>query len=352
LWIPKKQLALARKHNRAHQTNEEENVLQTTNLRPTATPRAPKPGKAVGPHPRITTKLLFKQRSLIFMSFPFVVWLIIFAYIPLWGWIMAFQDFKPALGFFEQSWVGMKHFGNLFSDRIFLEALRNTIGMSLIMLAFGFTSPIVFALLLNEIGRKRFKLTAQTISYLPHFVSWVITASIVTTMLSNEGIINSTLMLLGIVDKPVGFMTSPKLFWVILAVAETWKEVGWNAIIYLSAIAGIDQQLYEAASVDGAGRWRRMFYITIPGIMPVIIILLILSIGGILNIGFERQRLLGNALVKSHSLSIDQYALEYGIGMFRYSYGTAIGIFRSVVSLILLFGANFFARKKLDTAVF
>lgn len=301
---------------------------------------------------KITLKLLAKQKILILMSLPFVIWLIIFAYIPLWGWSMAFQDYAPAKGFFGQPFVGLKHFIALFKDATFLRALRNTVGMSSMGLALGFTAPIIFALLLNEVRFVKFKKFTQTVSYLPHFISWVTVAGIVTTMLSNEGVVNSILTGLGIVDKPIQFMGQANLFWIILTLSDVWKEIGWGAIIYLAAIAGIDQQLYEAAAVDGAGRWRRMFHITLPSIMPTITVLLIMSVGGLLNIGFERQMLLGNSLVKQYSLVIDQYALEYGIGMFRYSYGTAVGIFKSVVSLIIMFGANAFIRRKSEISLY
>ncbi|MCL2703348.1 MAG: ABC transporter permease subunit [Defluviitaleaceae bacterium] len=300
---------------------------------------------------RITPSLLNKQKILMLMSFPFLIWLIIFAYVPLWGWIMAFQNYRPDLGIRNSPWAGLEHFRRLFADQQFHEAFRNTIGQSLFLLAIGFTMPVIFALMLNEVKYLRFKKIAQTISYLPHFVSWVIVASILGLILNTGGPINTLLLNMGLIERPIAFLGVPNMFWPLLAISDTWKNIGWNAIIYIAAIASVDQALYEAAAVDGAGRWRKMWHITLPGIRTVIIILLVLNIGRILDIGFERQILLGNPVNQSHSRTIDQYALEYGTQMFRFSYGTAVGMFKSVISLILVLAANRFARK-LDAGVF
>src|SRR5699024_5699119 len=197
-----------------------------------------------------------------------------------------------------------------------------------------------------------FKKLTQTVSYLPHFVSWVIVANIVTTMLSQDGVINNILMGLNLVDRPVGFMSNPDMFWGIVTAADVWKETGWNAIIYLAAMAGVDPQLYEAAKVDGASRFRQMWHITLPTRRSVSIVLLILNIGNLINFGFEKQILLGNNIVYEKSIVIDLYALDYGIGMFRYSFGTAIGIFKSVVSVILILICNGFAKRLGEGRVF
>ena len=292
-----------------------------------------------------TWKKIKNQKALMLMSFPFVVWLIVFKYIPLGGWIMAFQDYNPAQGIFNQDWVGLKHFKVLFNEPLFYRALKNTLGMGMLGLIFGTIASIVFALLINEVRLLKYKRLTQTVSYLPHFVSWVIVANIVTTMLSQEGAINNLLMKLHIIKDPINFMSNPDLFWGIITVADVWKETGWGAIIYLAAMAGIDPQLYEAARVDGASRLRQMWHITLPSIRPVIIVLLILSIGNLINIGFEKQMLLGNNIVAEKALVLDLYALNYGIGMFRYSFGTAIGIFKSVISIILIVIFNNIAKK-------
>jgi putative aldouronate transport system permease protein len=290
-------------------------------------------------------KQLHEQRYLLLLSVPFVVWLVVFKYIPLAGWTMAFQDFKPHLGVFDQTWVGLKHFRDLFKAPMFYQALQNTLGMSFLGLVFGFVTSIGFALLLNELRFLPFKRFSQTVSYLPHFVSWVVAASIVTSMLSVSGPINELLLFLGVVSAPINFMGKPEYFWFLVTIADVWKEMGWSAIIYLAAMTGIDSQIYEAAEIDGVSRFQKIWYITLPGISATIIILLILSIGNIINIGFEKQMLLGNAVTATKSLVLDKYALDFGIGLFRYSYGTAIGIFKSVVSIGLLFLANYLAKR-------
>jgi putative aldouronate transport system permease protein len=279
------------------------------------------------------------------MSVPFVLWLIVLKYIPLAGWVMAFQDYRPHLGVFGQTFVGFKHFKDLFQSPSFYIAMQNTVAMGIIGLVFGTVSALGFAILLNELRVHHFKRFTQTVSYLPHFVSWVVTANIVTSMLSLSGPVNELLFKLKIVSDPVNFMIKPEYFWWIVSIADVWKEMGWNAIIYLAAMTGIDSQLYEAAEIDGANRLQKIRYITLPGISGTIFILLILNIGNLINIGFEKQFLLGNAVTATKALVLDKYALDFGIGLFRYSFGTAIGIFKSVVSIILLLLANYFAKK-------
>jgi putative aldouronate transport system permease protein len=291
---------------------------------------------------------LIDQRYLLLMSAPFVAWLIIFRYAPLTGWAIAFEDYKPQFGFFSQQFAGLKHFRALFAAPQFYQALKNTLGMSLLGLAFGFTSSIGFAILLNELRLLQFKRFTQTVSYLPHFVSWVIVANIVTSILAPSGPVNELLVRWGILKEPYNFMIQKNLFWWIVVLSDMWKETGWNAIIYLAAITGIDMAIYESAEIDGANRLQKIWFITLPGIQSTIVILLIMSIGNMVNIGFEKQMLLGNSVVAEKSLVLDKYALDYGIGLFRYSYGTAIGIFKSAVSIVLLVIANTIARRVSD----
>ncbi|HZG76318.1 MAG TPA: sugar ABC transporter permease [Paenibacillus sp.] len=286
-------------------------------------------------------RMAWQNRYLYAMSLPFVAWVFVFSYLPLWGWTMAFQKFRPGRGFFDQQWVGFEHFKTLFQDDMFYLVLRNTLAMSFMGLIAGFAMPILFAVMLNEVRHVFFKRFVQTVSYLPHFVSWVVVAGIVTKMLSTDnGAINDLLMWLGVIGEPIQFMAKGEWFWGIVTASDVWKETGWNAIIYLAAIAGISPELYEAAKVDGASRLRQMWHITLPGIRSTIIILLIMSIGHLISIGFEKQFLLGNNLVADYSNVLDLYALNYGLGMGRFSFGTAINIFNSVVSLMLLFAAN------------
>ena len=294
-----------------------------------------------GKKKKITLKILKEQKYLMLLSFPFVVWVIIFAYIPLWGWTMAFQNYQPQFHWYHQAWVGLQQFQTLFGDSQFWLALRNTLGLSFMNLIAGTIAPIVFALLLNEIRSNKSKRSVQTISYLPHFVSMVLVASIAATMFSTQGgIINIILMKVGLMHKNVNLMTKPNLFWGIVTSINVWKETGWNAIIYIAAIAGIDQELYEAAEVDGANRFHKMWHVTLPGIKPTIILLFILSIGGILSSSLDVPMLLGNPMVMNVANNLAYYTYQAGIIGFRYSYGTAIGIFTSVISVVLVFTAN------------
>lgn len=296
---------------------------------------------------------LYKQRYLILMVLPFVLWIIVFKYLPLWGWTMAFQDYKPKAGMtmFDYPFVGLKHFVQLFKDPMFYQVVRNTLGMSFLQLLFGFPLPIIFAIMLSELRHLKFKKMVQTVSYLPHFVSWVIVAGLFTTMLSGEGIVNDVLMWLNITEEPISFLAVPEYFWGIVVSAEIWKELGWYSIIFLAAIIGIDPSLYEAARVDGANRWQQIWHITLPGISQTVLVILILNIGWIISIGFEKQYLLGNSLVQDYAKVLDLYVLDYGIKLGRYSFGTAIGIFKSLVSIILLFSANKIAKHFTGTAV-
>jgi putative aldouronate transport system permease protein len=297
-------------------------------------------------------KRLRGQKALAFMCIPFVIWAFVFKYLPLWGWSMAFQKFKPSRSFFEQEWVGLQHFNILFEDNTFYRVLRNTLVMSMINLVLGFVTAITLALLLNELKNIIFKRVVQTISYLPHFISWVVASSIVLTVLSPDGIINLLLLKLGILDKPILWMGKGEYFWGILGLTEVWKNVGWNTIIYLAAITSIDPAQYEAAEIDGANRFQRMLKITLPGLKPVIIILLIMNMGSILESGFEPQYLLGNGMNLDYSENLDIFVLKYGLGMGNYSLGTAAGIFKTVVSFIFLFSANTIAKKMGENRLF
>ncbi|WP_019909417.1 ABC transporter permease [Paenibacillus sp. HW567] len=294
----------------------------------------------------LSWKTLKMQKQLIFMSVPIAIYLIIFNYAPIWGWLMAFQNYRPALPFGKQEWAGLQQFKFLFSDDTFMLVLRNTLAMSFINLVLGFATAIVLALLLNEIRVKLFKRTVQTISYLPHFLSWVIAAGIVATSLSvDDGIVNVILMKLHLIKEPIMWLSEGKYFWGIVGASNVWKEVGWNTIIYLAAITSIDPSLYEAASMDGAKRFQKMRYVTLPGIKATFVILLIMNIGHILDAGFEIQYLLGNGLVVDWSQTIDIFVLKYGISMGNYSLATAAGIFKTIVSVVLVFIANYIAKR-------
>lgn len=287
---------------------------------------------------RITPYLLWKQRYLIMMSLPFVIWLIIFKYIPLWGWTMAFQEVKPATfatPIWQRPFVGFQNFIKAFQDRLFAQTMINTLGISVLQIAVGTVVAIAFAVLLNELAFSRFKKVTQTISYLPHFVSWVIIASLAKNIFNDGGVIDS------LAGTNLHLMsTNSPLIWLIIVIIDCWKEMGWNAIIYLSSMAGIDQGLYEAAQIDGANRFQRIWHITLPGIRPTIIVLLIMSIDGALNVGMERQMLLSNALVQDHTMVLSWFSYTRGIKSSDYGLGTALGVFQSAVGVTLLLIAN------------
>lgn len=287
---------------------------------------------------KFSWQLMFKQRYLLLMSVPFVIWLIIFKYVPLWGWTMAFQDVRPktfAVPVWERDFVGFDNFSKAFTDRLFKQTMINTIGTSVLGILLGTVCAIIFALMLNEIRFVKFKKVTQTISYLPHFVSWVVIASIAKMVLNDGGMLdtlfNTRLKLMS---------TNSPVFWVVVCFINVWKEMGWDAIVYLSAMAGIDAGLYEAAKVDGAGRLKRIWHITLPGIKPTIVVLLIMSIGSTLNVGMERQMLLSNGIVQDHAMVLSWFSYLRGIGNSNYGVGTAIGMFQSLVGIALLLIAN------------
>lgn len=324
---------------------------------------------------RISKGELKRQWVLLLISLIFVLYGLLFYYLPLGGWVMAFQNYKLKSGLLHSKFVGFDKFkfmfefdvfewglettGNIFSamkiwiDKVvFVRAIRNTIGMGILNLATTFIMAIVFAILLNEVKNKLGKKLVQTISYLPHFLSWIIVCGIVHDSLSSTGIVNELLRFFHIVDDSYNFFAHPAWFWPIVAFSNVWKETGWNAIIYLAAITAIDPSLYEAAEIDGAGRWGKIRYITLPSIAPTIVILLVMNIGNLLNCGFEVQYLLGNGLVQDVSQTIDIYILNWGVGQMDYSLGTAAGIFKSIVAILLILIFNTVAKKMGQESLF
>ncbi len=304
------------------------------------------------PKTKISWKEIKQQKVLLIWSAVIVVYGVIFYYLPLAGWLMAFQNYKPKDGLLHSKFIGFAKFEPLFTDITFIRTIRNTLAMGVINLIATFVTAIVFAILLNEITSKGGKKVVQTISYLPHFLSWIIVTGILHDALSGSGIINEILLKLHIIDQSINFFAHPGYFWPIVAFANVWKETGWNAIIYLAAITSIDPSLYEAAAIDGAGRFAKIKYVTLPGIKPTIMILLLMNVGNVLNAGFEIQYLLGNGLVQSVSQTIDIYVLKWGISQSDYSIGTAAGIFKSVVSIVLIVIANQIAKHNGEERLF
>ncbi|MBN2509092.1 MAG: sugar ABC transporter permease [Spirochaetales bacterium] len=285
------------------------------------------------------------QVVLMAMSIPFLLHLLLFRMGPMYGWLMAFQNFRPGTPILKQTWVGLEHFRYLFRDIIFLQVLRNTLAMAIIKLVMGTFFSVLVAIMVNETKNRLFKRSVQTISYLPHFISWVVAAHLVRESLMPYGIINNILTGLNIVKEPIFFLGKAEYFWWVIGWSHVWKTAGFGAIIYLAAMTSIDPQLYEAADIDGASRLQRIWHITLPGIRSVFVILLIMNIGFLMEAGFEQQYLLKNALVQDYADVFTIYVLEWGLRRTRFSFATAAGIFRSVVSITLIVIANFIAKR-------
>ncbi|MDX8362371.1 ABC transporter permease [Cytobacillus sp. IB215316] len=298
------------------------------------------------------SRTIISQKYLQVMALLGVVWMFIFNYIPMYGAIIAFKEYSIIKSIAEAPWVGLMHFKEFLQDEEFVNVLKNTLGISLIKLFIGFPLPIIFALLLNELTSLKFKKAVQTITYLPHFLSWVVLGGIVTTWLADIGFINDILLGLGIIDERVSYLADPKYFWGIVITSDIWKELGWSAIIYLAAIAGVSPELYESARIDGAGRLQRMWHVTLPSIRPTITILFILAVSGVLNSNFDQILILRNQLNESASNVIDIYVYSTGIQNGRFSYAAAIGLFKAVIAFILLLGANKITKKLDGTTLF
>lgn len=293
---------------------------------------------------------LKKHRSLYLMLIPGVVLLFIFNYLPMFGTVIAFQDFNIFKGVLHSPFVGFDNFRRLFSSPDFMRVFRNTIIISFLKLAFIFPLPIIIAILLNEIRLHRFKKTVQTIIYLPHFISWVIVAGLFINLLSvNGGIINNILQSLGY--EPIPFFLSKEHFRGLLVFTEGWKTVGWGTIVYLAAIVSIDQEQYESARMDGANKLQEIIYITIPNIAPTIILMFILRLGTLLEAGTEQILVMYNPIVYEVSDVIGTYVYRVGLGASDYSFSTAVGLFNSIVSFSLVLFANWLSKKLFDSSI-
>ena len=304
-----------------------------------------------------TMRKIWRQRYLYLLMLPALVWVVVICYAPMTGLYMAFVNYVPTGdGFYRDlltaPFVGFEWFRTFIGSADFLPLMRNTLAMSLLSLLFSFPAPIILALCLNEVRGIKRKKFVQTASYLPYFISWVIASNIFLTLLSGGGVVNNILQGLGITKEPVLFFQHGPYFWWILAFANVWKTMGYNAIIYLAAITGISQDQYEAADIDGASRWQKICFITLPELKPTIVILLILAIGGVLNTGFEPQLLMSNNSIMDYSDVLDTYVLRYGLGQGMFSYSTAVGLFKSVVSMILLVSANQISKKWNEQSLF
>ena len=290
-----------------------------------------------------------------------VAWMLVFNYLPMYGILIAFKkNYKITMPLFsgeflKSPWAanhGFQHFINFFKDDEFFNIMRNTLGISLLKLIINFPLPIIFALGLNEVRNQKFKKVVQTITYLPHFLSWVVLGGILTTWLGESGLLNDLLMKVGAIEQGKSYLAYPEYFWPIIIISDLWKELGWSAIIYLAAISGIDTEMYEAARVDGASRWRQIWSITLPSILPTITIMFILAVGGLLNSNFDQIFVLWNPLNTERSNVIDIYVFNTAMRSMRFSYASAIGVFKSVVAFILLFITNNITKKMNNTSLF
>lgn len=297
-------------------------------------------------------KQIIAQKQLQVMALLGVLWMIIFNYIPMYGLIISFKEYSVIRTITEAPWVGLAHFKEFIADDAFWIVIKNTLGISFIKLIIGFPLPIIFALLMNELTSMKFKKAVQTITYLPHFLSWVVLGGILTTWLADIGIINDILIGLGLSNERLNFLAEPDYFWGIVIISDLWKELGWSAIIYLAAIAGVSPELYEAATIDGANKFQKMWHVTVPAIRPTITILFILAVGGVLNTNFDQILVLRNALNESASNVIDIYVYQVGIQNARYSYATAVGLLKSIIAFILLLSANKITKKLDGTSLF
>lgn len=277
------------------------------------------------------------------MAIPVVAYYLVFCYYPMYGALMAFQNFRPGAGIWGSDWVGLKHFISFFKSPDCYELIRNTFLISLYSLLWGFPAPIILALLINEVGSKGFKRTVQSITYLPHFISTVIIVSIIRDLVSTEGLINNIIVMFG--GTASNMLLRPELFRTIYVASGIWTGVGWGSIIYLAALTGVDPTLYEAATIDGANRWKQTVHVTLPSIVPTIIIMLILNVGSLMSVGFEKVMLMYNPLTYDVADVIGTYVYRRGLEMADYSFSTAVGLFNSVVNFVLIISANWIARK-------
>lgn len=296
--------------------------------------------------------IYFKQHWWLYAMFlPGAIYFIVFKYIPITNLVIAFQDYNPWLGLFKSPFVGWKHFENFFKGHDFFMLLRNTLAISFLNLIFYFPMPIIVALLLNEIKNYRYKSSIQTMIYIPYFISMVIVASITYTLLNErDGVIN--MIIKEFSGETVKFLSGKEYFRGIIVIQNIWKETGWGMIIFLAALAGVDVELYEAARVDGAGRWKQMWHITLPAIRGTIVIMLILRVGAILNTGFEQIFLMSNSLNRSVAEVFDTYVYRLGITNGQYSFSTAVGLFKGIVGCIMVLGTNWVAKRCGETGIY
>ncbi len=286
-------------------------------------------------------RLVLRQKYLLLLLLPAIIWFFLMAYVPMGGILMAFQDFDPAAGYLGGSWAGLKYFRQFINSHYFSDVMRNTLGISGLKLLFGFPAPILFSLLFNELWGLRFKRFVQTASYLPYFVSWVVVVGILQRFLTaDDGLINLLLVRLGMLEEPISFLSNSKYIWGVAVISEIWKNIGWNSIIYLAALTSISPELYEAARIDGASRLQQVWHITLPCIKPTIAIMLVMAVGGIFSANFDQLYLLGTPPVLDVTEVIDTYVYRTGLKGMQFSLGASVGLMKSVISFVLVLLTN------------
>ncbi|OAX48580.1 ABC transporter permease [Paenibacillus sp. AD87] len=283
------------------------------------------------------------NKYLYIMMIPVIGYYLIFHYGPMYGAIIAFKDYSPMKGILGSDWVGLKHFEEFFNSYYFLRVLKNTLLISLYTLVFEFPAPIILALLINEVRKRAFKRVVQTITYMPYFISLVVICGIITDFTNADGLINRLIMMLGYDGQAM--LQKPELFRPIYVLSEIWQRIGWESIIYIAALMSIDLEQYEAAKIDGASRLKQMFHITLPGLLPIITIMFILRMGNMLNVGFEKIILLYNPVTYETADVISSFVYRKGLLEFGWSYSSAVGLFNSVINLVLLISANYISRR-------
>jgi putative aldouronate transport system permease protein len=284
-----------------------------------------------------------RNKAVYLLILPVIAYYMLFAYVPMYGAIIAFKEYVPAKGILDSQWVGLAHFREFFNSMYFTRVLKNTVLISFYNLVIGFPAPILLALLFNELKNQVFKRITQTITYLPHFITMIVIAGIIRDFTLSDGLINDFIAWFG--GERTAFLQKAEYFRTIYVTSEIWQSVGWGTIIYLAAIAGIDQQQYEAAKIDGANKWRQIWHITLPGIQPVILILLILKLGHMMDVGYEKIILLYNPATFETADVISSYVFRKGILEFNYSLSTAVGLVNSLINFILLIVANYLSRR-------
>lgn len=291
-------------------------------------------------------RMLKKHRMFYLFLLPAVVMVFLFSYMPFWGILIAFKDFKMARGIMGSEWVGLEHFRKLFADTNFYRVLKNTLIIGITTLLTTFPVTIIFTVLVNEILKTKFKKVVQTVTYLPHFLSWVVVGTFAYQILSpSSGIVNTILVNLGILDKSVYFMAQPNMFVPIYLIVNLWKETGYSIVVYLAVISGIDTEQYEAVSIDGANRFQKILYVTLPAMLPTICVMLILNIGTIITVGFDPIFNLYNDATYQTADVISTFVYRKGMVDAQFDYSTAVGLFQNVISLTLVLLSNWFARK-------